>query len=102
MKTIATALIATLLAALLASTAMAGPWRWSGNQRNTPGWQLMTPEERAEHQTKLRSFTDYNACKEYVDQHHNLMEERSKEKGVPLRAIRSTPCDTMKEQALLK
>jgi len=102
MKTVTTAIITTLVAALLASAAYAQPWRWSGNQRNTPGWQLMTPAERTEHQSKLSSFTDYNACKEYVDQHHKLMEERSKEKGVPLRAFKRNPCDMMKEHGVLK
>lgn len=102
MKTISATIIAILLAALFASSAVARPWRWSGNQRNTYGWQLMTPQERAEHQTKLRGFTEYDACKEYVDEHHKQMEERAKEKGVAPPVMRRNPCDTMKARGILK
>ena len=102
MKTITTTLIATLIVALFATAAMAKPWRWSGNQKNTAGWQLMTPEERIEHQTKLRGFTEYNSCKEYVDEHHKKMEERAKEKGVAVPVMRQNPCDTMKAKGILK
>ena len=102
MKTITTTVIATLIAALFASTALAQGWRWQGNQKNTAGWQLMTPAERTEHQTKLRNFTEYAACKEYVGEHHMQMEERAKEKGVAVPVMRQNPCDTMKTKGVLK
>ncbi|GAM08335.1 hypothetical protein OR1_00606 [Geobacter sp. OR-1] len=102
MKTITSAVIAILVAAIFVSSAMAKPWRWQGNQNNTYGWQLMTPEERTEHQTKLRSFTDYNACKEYVDEHHKQMAERAKEKGITPPVMRRNPCDKMKDKGILK
>jgi hypothetical protein len=102
MKTITTTIIATLVAALLASTAMAQPGRWRGNQHNTYGWQLMTREERTEHQTKMRSFTDYNACKEYVAEHHKQMEERAKEKGLAAPVMKQNPCDTLKSRGVVK
>ena len=102
MRTITTTRIAPLVAALFASAAMAKPWRWNGNQQNTAGWQLMTPTERTEHQTKLRGFTEYAACKEYVDDHHKKMEERAKEKGVAVPVMRQNPCDTMKTKGILK
>ncbi len=102
MKIIKTTLIATFVAVLLASTAMAKPWCWTGNQRNTYGWQLMTPQERTEHQIKLRGFTEYNACKEYVDEHHKQMEERAKEKGIATPLVKRNPCDLMKARGILK
>ncbi len=102
MKTITTTLIATLVAALFASVAMARPWRWTGNQQNTAGWQLMTPAERTGHQAKLRGFTEYNSCKEYVDEHHKKMAERAKEKGIAVPVMRQNPCDMMKAKGLLK
>ncbi|HEX9023835.1 MAG TPA: hypothetical protein VF799_08360 [Geobacteraceae bacterium] len=96
------AITAHILAlALAASSAFAAP-PWSANQGNTPGWQLMTPEERVEHQAKLRSFTDYNSCKEYVEVHRKKMVERAKEKGVAAPAMRRNPCDMMKARGLLK
>lgn len=70
MKTIVTALALTLALAMTFAAAESRPWRWQGSQQNTYGWQLMTAEERTEHQTKLRGFTEYAACKEYVDEHH--------------------------------
>ena len=102
MKNIIITLIAILVAALFASTAMAKQWRWSGNQQNTAGWQLMTPAERTEHQTKMRSFTEYGACKEYVEEHHKKMEDRAKEKGVAVPVMRQNPCDMMKAKGVLK
>ena len=102
MKRIITTIALTLAISLTVTSAFARPWRWSGNQRNTAGWQLMTPEERTEHQAKLRSFTEYAACKEYVDDHHKKMEERAKEKGVAVPVMRNNPCDTIKAKGLLK
>ena len=102
MKRIITTIALTLAISLTVSSAFARPWRWTGNQNNTAGWQLMTPAERTEHQTKLRSFTEYNACKEYVDEHHKKMEERAKEKGVAVPVMRRNACDVMKAKGFLK
>lgn len=102
MKRLITTITLTLALALTVSSAFAQPYRWNGNQRNTPGWQLMTPAERTDHQIKLRSFTEYAACKEYADNHHKLMEERAKEKGIALRAVKRNPCDVMKAKGYLK
>lgn len=102
MKTIVTAVALTLGLALTFANAEARPWRWQGDQKNTYGWQLMSPVERTEHQAKLRSFTEYEACKEYVDGHHKQMEERAREKGVAVPVMRRNPCDTMKARGILK
>ncbi|MBW4055679.1 MAG: hypothetical protein HIU83_09785 [Proteobacteria bacterium] len=102
MKRIVTTIALTLALSLTVSTAFARNWRWTGNAQNTAGWQLMTPEERTEHQAKLRSFTEYNACKEYVVEHHKKMEERAKEKGVAVPVMRRNPCDMMKARGMLK
>jgi hypothetical protein len=102
MKQIAAVVAATLLLTMLVSLSYAEPWRWRGNQKNTYGWQLMTPEERNEHQAKLRGFIEYEACKQYIDDHHNLMVQRAKEKGIAPPAMRRNPCDTMKAKGVLK
>ncbi|HEY9217045.1 MAG TPA: hypothetical protein VIO94_03280 [Phenylobacterium sp.] len=49
--------------------------------QSTPGWSMMTPEERQEHMTKMRSFTTAKDCRAYVAQHHALMAERAKRQG---------------------
>ena len=56
---------------------MGGRW---GNDF-TSGWSMMTPQERQEHQAKMRSMTSYDECKGYMDQHHQQMLDRAKDKG---------------------
>ena len=62
----------------------------------------MTPQERTEHQTKLRSFTDYASCETYVTEHHQVMEEKAKAKGITLPVRRQDPCAMMKARGILK
>jgi hypothetical protein len=69
-------LIITLLLSLAAAAHARGPVRAS--EGNTRGWQLMTPEERIEHQAKIRGFTTYEECRSYQVAHHQLMEERAR------------------------
>lgn len=102
MKRFISTIALTLAISLSVSSAFARPWRWEANQKNTPGWQLMTPEERTAHRTKMQSFTDYNACKEYVNEHHKQMEQRAKEKGVAVPVMKRNPCDRMKAKGILK
>ncbi|MEY3125697.1 MAG: hypothetical protein RLZZ573_2217 [Pseudomonadota bacterium] len=47
----------------------------------TPGWSLMTWTERNEHRKTMRSMKTYEECKAYLDEHHQKMTERAKEKG---------------------
>ncbi len=97
-------LAAALAGIILATSGVAlarGPW--AANKGNTAGWQIMTPEERAEHQTKMRSFKTYDECKTYQEEHHKLMMERAKEKGLALPAMASGyGCDNMKARGFLK
>ncbi|BAN36887.1 hypothetical protein SCD_n03088 (plasmid) [Sulfuricella denitrificans skB26] len=91
-----------LATSLAAGSALArGPW--AANKGNTVGWQVMTPAERAEHQTKMRSFKTYDECKAYQQEHHTQMEARAKEKGVTLAPMGSGyGCDNMKSRGFLK
>ena len=45
----------------------------------------MSPAERIEHQRRLRSFTDYEACRAYQQAHHAQMEARAQTSGRSLR-----------------
>ena len=86
----------TLLAAALAAASLAvfaqpygpgaGPGRGPGAGPRfgadvTPGWSLMTAEERKAHQEKMQSMKDPGECQSYMNAHHARMEERAKEKG---------------------
>lgn len=47
----------------------------------TPGWSMMTRTERNAHRDHMRAMTTYEECKTYMDQHHEQMATRAKEKG---------------------
>jgi hypothetical protein len=99
--TIATVALALAVTFTAGSALARGPW--AANKGNTVGWQLMTPAERTEHQTKMRSFKTYAECTAYQDEHHKLMEARAKEKSVTLPAMGSRyGCDNMKARGYLK
>lgn len=102
MKAIMITVALTLALAMGIAIAEAGPWQWNGNNKNTYGWQLMTAEERSEHQAKLRGFTDFPSCKAYVDEHHTQMQERAKAKGITTPMIKRNPCEVMKAKGMFK
>jgi hypothetical protein len=52
----------------------------------SPGWSLMTPEERSQHQAKVRSMTSYDECKAYMAQQHEQMAARAKAQGTQMPA----------------
>lgn len=82
--------LAALSLALAGSALARGPWRAS--EGNTTGWDLMSPQERIEHQATIRGFTDYDDCRAYQLAHHRLMEARAKERGLPPPAGRRDFC----------
>lgn len=77
-----TRLVIGLLLSLATAAQARGPVRASDG--NTRGWQLMTPEERIEHQAMIRGFRTYEECRHYQVAHHQLMEERARQRGVEL------------------
>ena len=72
------------------------------NQGNTPGWSLMTPEERAANQARMREVKTYDECKLAQAEHRSLMETRAKEKGISLPVPRQNGCDNMKARGIIK
>ncbi|MGE0311701.1 MAG: hypothetical protein AB7P21_08820 [Lautropia sp.] len=93
--------LATLaLLCLAAAPATAGPWR--ANERNVVGWQFMTPDERIEHQRRLRSLRSLEACRAYLAAHHALMAQRAREAGKTLTPAAESVCDRLKAQGLLE
>ncbi|WP_126444976.1 hypothetical protein [Sulfuricystis multivorans] len=95
------ALIAALSTTALSAVA-AGPGRFAWNKDYTPGWTLMTPEERSEWANKMREVKTYEECKALQEEHHKAMEERAKEKGVKLMPPRQNGCDVMKARGFIK
>ena len=98
-----TLILAGLIAATLgAVSAEAGPGRYRFNQDNAPGWTLMTPAERSEHQNTMRAARTYDECKATQAAHHAIMEARAKEKGVTLPSPRNNACDQMKARGFIQ
>ncbi|MBP9712381.1 MAG: hypothetical protein KBD60_01660 [Sterolibacterium sp.] len=67
-----------------------GPWR--ADAQNTRGWQFMSPEERIEHQARMRGFRDADACRAYQLEQHRRMTERAQVQGVTLRPAPRDAC----------
>lgn len=76
--------------------------RYQLNQDNTPGWSLMTPEERSAHHNAMMSAKTYEECKAAQESQHKQMEARAKEKGATLPAPRQNACDRMKARGFYK
>ncbi|WP_442809134.1 hypothetical protein [Trinickia soli] len=92
-------LIALLLVAPF-SNAAAGPWYAASP--NTYGWRFMTPEEREEHQRRMRSFTSYEECKAYQAEHHALMAERARKARALLKPHADSGCEQLRAQGRLQ
>jgi hypothetical protein len=103
---------AALLGAAIALPALAqgpgpggGPGRGAGfryNQDNTPGWGLMSREERTAYRDKMRAAKTYEECKAIYDEHRRQIEARAKEQGKTLRQPRYNACERMKARGYFK
>ena len=47
----------------------------------TPGWSMMSKEERDAHRKRLHELKIYEDCRAYLDQHREQMAQRAQEKG---------------------
>ena len=89
--------LAALSLAFAGSLFARGPWRAS--EGNTSGWRLMSPEERIEHQARIRSFQSYDECHAYQLAHHELMAGRASAQGLQLPPHRRDFCEHLRPQA---
>jgi len=72
------------------------------DKNNTPGWTLMTAEERTDHRAKMRAVKTYDECKTLQAEQHTAMEARAKEKGVVLNTPGRNGCDVAKARGLIQ
>ena len=63
--------------------------------KDTAGWEMMSPDERRMHQEKMQGFKDAGSCQAYMKEHHKMMEERAKEKGMAMPRESGHGCDHM-------
>ena len=54
---------------------------WRAGPNNTPGWSMMTPEERAAHQQRMQGMTSRADCTAYMNEHHQQMAARAAQRG---------------------
>lgn len=74
----------------------------SFDKSNTPGWLLMTLEERAAHRERMRSIQTVAECKAYHDEHRTQMDARAKEMGQTARPFRGDPCAMMQKRGIIR
>jgi hypothetical protein len=65
------------------------------NAANTPGWAMMTPEERQTYRDRMQGFTSYTECKAYYDNHTRQMRARASERQLPFSGQQMDPCITL-------
>lgn len=76
--------------------------RYQFNKDNTPGWSLMTPEERTAHRDRMLAAKTHEECKAAQDEHLKQMESRAREQGKTLRGPRQNACERMKSRGFYK
>lgn len=83
-----------VLSCVLAGQAFAFPWYGSGD--NFRGAQLMTPEERKVHVTRLQGMHNFDECRTYMQAHYLELDRRALEKGTQLPPVEGDPCEVMR------
>jgi hypothetical protein len=48
----------------------------------TPGWGMMTPQEREQHRQQMGNAKTPDECRQLRDEHRKLMQERARERGI--------------------
>jgi hypothetical protein len=69
--------------------------RWGSDV--TPGWTMMTPEERTEHQNRMSAMKTYDECSAYLAQHRQTMATRAQQQGKPLPPMNRDACAGLKK-----
>lgn len=79
-----------------------GKGKFGWNQDHTPGWTLMSSEERNAWQAQMGAVKTYDECKTTQDTHRQMMEGRAKEKGLKFAPASQNGCDAMKARGLIQ
>jgi hypothetical protein len=68
--------------------------RWGSDY--TPGWSLMTAEERSEHQNRMREMKSHADCNAYMATHREQMAARAQSQGKTLPPMNRDACAGLK------
>ena len=58
--------------------------RWRAGPRHTPGWSMMSEQERMQHREQLRGARHAEDCQRIMQEHQRLMQQRATERGAPM------------------
>jgi hypothetical protein len=59
----------------------------------TPGWGMMTPQERDAHHKRMSNSKNAQECRQAMDEHVKLMNERARQRGAgPMPGPRHDAC----------
>jgi hypothetical protein len=78
---------------------MAGMQGMEMGADNTPGWAMMSPQERDEHHRKMMAAKSPAECRAQAEQHHREMAERAKARGMPMDMPKHDMCAMMQQGA---
>lgn len=78
----------------VAMQAWAFPWYASGDHFR--GAQLLSPEERKAHVSRLQGMRSFDECRTYMQAHYLEIDRRAKEKYVALPPVQGDPCEVMR------
>lgn len=62
----------------------------------TPGWSMMSPQERDAFHQRMRDAKNRQECEQMMTEHRQLMQERAKQRGMPMHGPRSDACERMR------
>ena len=52
-----------------------------GSRDYTPGWSMMSKEERNAHRKHMHELKTYEDCRAYLERHREQMAQRAREQG---------------------
>jgi hypothetical protein len=90
-----TAVLLSLVGVIGAGCAQVrGPMYGPGHAgpRHTPGWSMMSEQERAQHHAQIRAAKTPEECQRIMDEHRRLMERRAAERGMPMQPPPEAAC----------
>jgi len=79
---------------VLSMQVWAFPWYAGGD--NFRGAQLLSPDERKVHVSRLQNMRSFDECRTYMQAHYLELDRRAKEKYVVLPPVQGDPCEVMR------
>ena len=58
----------------------------------TPGWAMMSPQERDDFHQRLRAATTRAECRKLMDEHRKMMDDRARDRRMTMHRPRHDPC----------